>query len=347
MTTPGLFVSAVQGSVAAPVQCARTARRRNGYASSPARLVHPGSTPGWVSTHPNSLPRAEGGLQRLGARQRGLWRLRGLTRLLNSRQPSLEGRSGSLGDPLNLKSALFLATICAGRPLAWRHTGLDFKDGGGVPLDSEGKLQWVNVPLIDTWRVMETLVEKKLVRSIGVSNFPAILLQDLLTQATIPPAVNQVENHPYLTQPALVSYCQQRGVHVSAYSPLGRPGRTKAESVIYDSTIQHEATHLSTLLTPSNTTFTPATVLLAYNVLRGLSVLPKSSTAERVAHNYESVLQLLSALNDSEKAGKGGEVRARLMDVVGGLNKNLRYCNCIIAGEKEGKFERQGPTLFE
>ena len=231
-------------------------------------------------------------------------------------------------------------------PVAWRHTGLDFKDGGGSPMDSEGKLQWQSVAIIDTWRAMEALVDGGLVRSIGVSNFPIILLQDLVVQARIQPAVNQVECHPYLSQPAFVTYHQERGIHVSAYSPLGRPGRTKQESVIYDSTVQQQATHLSSLLTDSATAFSPATVLLAFNILRGLSVLPKSSTPERVAHNYTSVLWLLEALNDGEKGGDG-KVRAAFMEAVSGLNRNLRYCNAIIAGEKQGKFERQGPTLFE
>ena len=231
-------------------------------------------------------------------------------------------------------------------PLAWRHTGLDFKGGGGMPLDGEGKLQWANVPIIDTWRAMEALVDQGLVKSIGVSNFPSVVLQDLVIQARIQPAANQIENHPYLSQPALVTYCQEHGVHASAYSPLGRPGRTKKESVIFDSTVQHQATHLSTLLTDSSDTFSPATVLLAFNILRGLSVLPKSSTPERVAHNYTSVLQLLDALNDDEKGGEG-KVRAGFMEAMSGLNRNLRYCNAIIAGEKQGKFERQGPSLFE
>ncbi len=240
----------------------------------------------------------------------------------------------------------YLDLVLVHWPLAWRHTGLDFKDGGGAPMDSEGHLQWEAVPLIDTWRALEALVDEGLVKSIGVSNFPVVLLQELSTQARIPPAVNQVENHPYLSQPALVLYCQKRGIHVSAYSPLGRPGRTKQESVIYDSTIAHQATHLSNLLTTSASTFSPATVLLTFNVLRGLSVLPKSSTPERVAHNYESVLQLLALLNDEEKGGKG-KVREALMEAVSALNRNLRYCNAIVAGEKEGKFERQGPTLYE
>ena len=231
-------------------------------------------------------------------------------------------------------------------PMAWRHTGLDFKDGGGSPTDDSGKLQWANVPIIDTWRAMEALVDSGLVKSLGVSNFPVILLQELVVQARIQPAVNQVENHPYLSQPALVLYCQERGIHVSAYSPLGRPGRTKQESVIYDSTIRAEATHLSTLLAASPTSFEPASLLLAFNVLRGLSVLPKSSTPDRIRHNYTSTLQLLHGLDDMEKGGEG-KVRKALMEVMSGLNRNLRYCNAILAGDRQGKFERQGPALFE
>jgi diketogulonate reductase-like aldo/keto reductase len=55
------------------------------------------------------------------------------------------------------------------------------------------KSKRVNVPIIDTWRAMEGLVDAGLARSIGVSNFTIPLLDDLLSQATIPPAVNQVE----------------------------------------------------------------------------------------------------------------------------------------------------------
>jgi diketogulonate reductase-like aldo/keto reductase len=119
----------------------------------------------------------------------------------------------------------------------------------GVPKDEEtGQTLFDSVPLMETWRAMEELVDAGLVRNIGVSNFNSQLLGDLLTYArsvsarcswifavlssyvyrtiscsacSIPPVVNQVEVHPLLSQERLLRYCQSVGVHVSAFSPLG------------------------------------------------------------------------------------------------------------------------------
>jgi diketogulonate reductase-like aldo/keto reductase len=71
------------------------------------------------------------------------------------------------------------------------------------------------------WREMESLVEQKLVRYIGVSNFRISDLEELMSIARIPPFMNQVEFHPYLQQPDLREKCQSFGIHLSAYSPLG------------------------------------------------------------------------------------------------------------------------------
>jgi diketogulonate reductase-like aldo/keto reductase len=90
----------------------------------------------------------------------------------------------------------------------------------------------VDIPIIDTWRAMEKLVDAGLARSIGVSNFTIPILDDLLSQATIPPAVNQVELRkrtkscmagrsltyhslsvdPYLAQVDLVEYSKKKGI---------------------------------------------------------------------------------------------------------------------------------------
>ena len=60
-------------------------------------------------------------------------------------------------------------------------------------------------------------------KSIGVSNFNIRQLKKLLEEAEIPPAVNQVELHPYLQQHELVNFCKDNNIHVTAYSPLGSP----------------------------------------------------------------------------------------------------------------------------
>lgn len=59
---------------------------------------------------------------------------------------------------------------------------------------------------------------------IGVSNYSIKFLEELLPQASIVPAANQVENHPYLPQQELSDYCKSNGILIEAYSPLGSTG---------------------------------------------------------------------------------------------------------------------------
>lgn len=79
----------------------------------------------------------------------------------------------------------------------------------------------IDVPLIETWRAMEALVKKGKLRAIGVSNFSAAKIEEIWDAAEIKPAVNQIELHPYFAQLDFVKYCQDKGLVVEAYSPLG------------------------------------------------------------------------------------------------------------------------------
>lgn len=71
---------------------------------------------------------------------------------------------------------------------------------------------------------MEKLVETGKVKAIGVSNCSVKYLEELLPQATIVPAANQIENHPSLPQQEIVDFCNKHGIHITAYSPLGSTG---------------------------------------------------------------------------------------------------------------------------
>jgi glycerol 2-dehydrogenase (NADP+) len=62
------------------------------------------------------------------------------------------------------------------------------------------------------------------VKAIGVANYSVKYLEKLLAQATITPAVNQIENHPLLPQQEVVDFCKEKGIHITAYSPLGSTG---------------------------------------------------------------------------------------------------------------------------
>lgn len=81
---------------------------------------------------------------------------------------------------------------------------------------------------VETWRDMEALLKTGKVRSIGVSNFSVKLLEVLLRETSVVPATNQVECHPCLPSFELKAWCEEKGILITAYSPLGACGGTSA-----------------------------------------------------------------------------------------------------------------------
>lgn len=71
---------------------------------------------------------------------------------------------------------------------------------------------------------MEKLLDTGKVKAIGVCNYSVQFLEELLPHAAVIPAVNQIENHPSLPQQEIVDFCKTKGIHVTAYSPLGSTG---------------------------------------------------------------------------------------------------------------------------
>lgn len=84
-------------------------------------------------------------------------------------------------------------------------------------------MHWPNPETyLNSWKQMEALYKKGLVRAIGVSNFHRHHLERLLEIADVVPVINQVELHPLLSQTDLVEFCEKSEIRVSAYSPLAR-----------------------------------------------------------------------------------------------------------------------------
>jgi glycerol 2-dehydrogenase (NADP+) len=79
---------------------------------------------------------------------------------------------------------------------------------------------------VQTWQNLEKLIQTHpdKVKAIGVANYSVKYMEKLLAKATITPAVNQIENHPLLPQQEVVDFCKDKGIHVTAYSPLGSTG---------------------------------------------------------------------------------------------------------------------------
>ncbi|WP_437231209.1 aldo/keto reductase [Planctomicrobium sp. SH661] len=138
------------------------------------------------------------------------------------------------------------------------------------------------VPLSETWEAMEELVTAGLVRDLGVCNFGVALLRDLLAHAVIPPAVLQVELHPYLTQEKLLRFCKESNIVTTAFSPLGAQSyfslgmADTEESVLNNPVVRQIAVHLQR---------TPAQVVLRWGLQRGTAIVPKTTHPERLIEN--------------------------------------------------------------
>lgn len=110
------------------------------------------------------------------------------------------------------------------------HWPMAFQEGESLfPQDADGKALYSDSDYVDTWKAMEECVKLGLTKSIGVSNFNSEQLERVLKVATIKPATNQVEVHPYLNQTKLVAFCQEKGITITGYSPLGSADRPWAK----------------------------------------------------------------------------------------------------------------------
>ncbi|XP_039619395.1 aldose reductase-related protein 2 [Polypterus senegalus] len=148
----------------------------------------------------------------------------------------------------------------------------------------DGKMLTLDIDYVETWKAMESLVSKGLAKSIGVSNFNISQLKRLLASAKIPPAVNEVELHPYLVQSDLEKFCKSMNIMLTAFCPLGSPNRPQEyhrgekdpENLLQDPVVaeigrKHKKS--------------PAQVLLRYHIERGVAVIPKSVKPNEILEN--------------------------------------------------------------
>ena len=162
------------------------------------------------------------------------------------------------------------------------HWPVPIRPGVAFPASAQDLLTPDDALIRSTWEGMEAALEAGLTHHIGVSNFSSRKLHDLLDHCRIRPEVNQVELHPLLQQPSLVADCTAEGIHITAYSPLGsldRPAAIKAA----DEPVLLENPVISSIAAERGCT--PAQVLLAWHLQRGISTIPKSVTPARLREN--------------------------------------------------------------
>ncbi|WP_315370827.1 aldo/keto reductase [Paenibacillus xylanexedens] len=148
----------------------------------------------------------------------------------------------------------------------------------------------------DTWRALEKLHKEGRIRAIGVSNFQIHHLEDLMIDATIKPAVNQVELHPLLIQSELREYCNKHQIQIEAWSPLGQ-GHLMDHPLLKDIAAKYSKS--------------PAQVILRWDLQNGIVTIPKSVTPERIHANADlydfeltsEEIEQINSLNENKRFG--------------------------------------------
>jgi alcohol dehydrogenase (NADP+) len=182
------------------------------------------------------------------------------------------------------------------------HTPFAFKPGDDQdPRDQNGSVLYDDgVTLLETWGALEALVDSGRCGAIGLSDISLEALIPIYESARIKPSVVQVEAHPYLPETDLFEFCNQKGIVLLAFAPLGHGSKP---GLLEDPVISAIA---------RRTGKTPAQVLLAWAVQRGTALITTTRSAARARENFDIAPLPEDAFEEINRI----ETRQRLNDVV-------------------------------
>ena len=151
---------------------------------------------------------------------------------------------------------------------------------------------------VETWKALGELKASGKVKSIGVCNFNIDHLEKILNESDIVPAVNQIELHPRLQQRELREFCENHGIKIESWSPIGGSGG----DLLHDPTLQ---------IIADKHKKSAAQIVIRWHIQLGLIVIPKSVHEERIVQNADvSNFELdnddmakISALNTDTRRG--------------------------------------------
>ena len=196
------------------------------------------------------------------------------------------------------------------------------------PLDKEGfLLQDLSTDLGQVWSAMEDCVFKGLVKGIGLSNFNKSQIQRIISNCRIVPANVQVEVNVLHQNTELIKFCSDNDIKVTAYAPLGSPGRFGFKStVVFAETEETKA--VAAILGNKEVSkiakelqCSSAQVLLHYlNKVLGVIVIPKSTNPSRIKENID-IFDL--------------DMTMEQVEVLRNMNKNLRSFKADVFKRKE------------
>jgi diketogulonate reductase-like aldo/keto reductase len=158
-----------------------------------------------------------------------------------------------------------------------------------------------------TWRQMEELVDRGLVRHIGTSNMTIPKLNLLLRDARIKPSVNEMELHPHFQQPEFFAYLKKHGIEPIGYSPIGSPARPERDRTPEDTSPTKDPV-IRDLAEQRGVH--PAVICIQWAVQRGQTPIPFSTTRRNYLANLRASIS--NPLTDAE------------MQAIAGIDRNCR-----------------------
>lgn len=185
-------------------------------------------------------------------------------------------------------------------PEAWAHQGsldrlaekpIDKQEALTFPTDGDGNIETASVSLAAAWDHLEAVAERGWAETLGVCNVSRSQVETILDSGSIPPAVVQIERHPYHPQSRLVEFCHDNDISVVAHSPLSAPGLLE-EPILAEVGAEYD--------------LSPAGVVLAWNATHGVVPIPSSTTTDHIVDNAAAVATRLDS-EDCERIVRLGD----------------------------------------
>ncbi|APX71380.1 aldo/keto reductase [Companilactobacillus allii] len=134
-------------------------------------------------------------------------------------------------------------------------------------------IHWpVDGTYLETWRALEKIYHDGYARAIGISNFDITKMKDILLNASVKPAVNQMEFNPLCQEEDIKAFCDKHNIYLEAWSPLG------GGAVLGDTRLKKIADKYNKSV---------AQVILRWDLQRGIITIPKSVHEARIIQNAD------------------------------------------------------------
>ena len=183
---------------------------------------------------------------------------------------------------------------------------------------------------VESWTALEECFREGKCRAIGVSNFSARHIEELVADSstTICPMINQIEVHPRLLQTPLRDFCATHGIAIAAYSPFGTGDLLKSERI---ESVLRECMKLQKQIEDDDdnscTIESSAQLLLVWGLLKSDCVVAKASSDEHIKELskgwkcYKGMLERCKVRKNREIVLPGG-----IVEMLDNMNEEYHYC---------------------